>query len=88
MQFTGLLDKEGREIYEGDVVRMPGNPNPEAGDPIALCVVEYDGPWLMYRDIHTANAEHIGELIGYRIYRDDDAEVIGNIHENPELLQP
>ena len=87
MQYTGLKDKEGRDIYEGDVVLLPGNPDPAAGDPTAMCVVEYSGPHLVYRDVdHLNRKEMIHGILGWDVNEDEDAEVIGNIYENPELL--
>ena len=88
MQYTGLNDKEGREIYEGDVVLLPGNPDPAAGDPTAMCVVEYSGPHLVYRDVDRMDRkEMIHGILGWDVNEDEDAEVIGNIYQNPELLQ-
>jgi len=73
MQYTGLKDKNGREIYEGDVI---GGRNPDGvNDPLyAPTEVEYKNG--MFR------CKYWGFLI------DDRCEVIGNIHENPELLGP
>ena len=67
MQYTGLLDKNGKEIYEGDVVNW-GN-----GREIDYVELKDNDGWKM-RDL-------------YNIDWWEDAEVIGNIHENPELLK-
>lgn len=69
MQYTGLYDKNGKEIYEGDIVKVefPG---------LFYGVVEYDPPeWRMRRKS--------GGLWSF----DERPEVIGNIYENPELLE-
>lgn len=73
MQFTGLLDKNGKEIYEGDIVISRGI----SGDNGKEEVCFEGGAFLPF---HGANCP------------DDDAmasesEVIGNIYENPELLE-
>lgn len=71
-QFTGLIDKNGKEIYEGDIIK---NFN-------YIGEVKFkNGGYFVSQDKLTRP----GELLGYgQIYWD---EVIGNIFENPELLQ-
>lgn len=70
MQYTGLKDKNGKEIYEGDIVRSYN----EFGEAFAvLSVVEYDEQYAKYRGVDI-------ECLDYE-------EVIGNIYENPELLE-
>ena|ERR1043166_2691324 len=74
MQFTGLLDKNGVEIYEGDIVR--GN-NPWENEGDALQVVRYqDGTW-----------NYSYALYEYAEHPERDWEVIGNIYEHPELVR-
>ncbi|MGI8351716.1 YopX family protein [Niallia circulans] len=77
MQYTGLKDKNGVEIYEGDVVK---------------------GHWWAYGKAH----RHIGKVtygmaafkvvgvkqyLGNSIELDPTFEIIGNIYQNPELLE-
>lgn len=85
MQYTGLRDRNGKEIYEGDVVEFNNN-NYEltAGhrnDEIVIAEVEYScGAW----GLKEANGQlHDLYIV---LVNDEEAEVIGNIYENPELL--
>jgi len=76
MQFTGLLDKNGKEIYEGDIFKE--DLTDEQGNPIVSYVVFKDG---MFTD--NAGDEPLADIIG----RDTNAEIIGNIYENPDLIE-
>jgi hypothetical protein len=68
MQFTGLLDKNGKEIFEGDVVKLFGNETVSQ-------VYFKDGSFLI--------DEPEKKTLLFCIL----CEVIGNIHEHPELLK-
>lgn len=79
MQFTGLLGKNGVEIYEGDIVCGTfGIP------PIFVkSIVEYkDGMFLIKTHKHNPKECSVFDAISFL-----DIEVIGNIYENPELLE-
>jgi uncharacterized phage protein (TIGR01671 family) len=83
-QFTGLKDKDGREIYEGDIILTPdGNP-PEYSN--ILNIVEYHGSCWCYKDLETNKICPIHDYIGLHD-KDQDGLIIGNIFENPELLK-
>jgi len=86
MQSTGLKDKNGKEIYEGDCANvtlylMSGVDQNEAEilEPEScVCDVFYS------KDGFSVNFEGIGALpLSYC----EDIEIIGNIHQNPELLK-
>ncbi len=92
-QFTGLTDKNRKEIYEGDVIEFTVNPsfyiNAKLGD---RYIIEYYGAgffmkpinWKM-RKIDAQN--YVGLLPPYQTSNmSNHYEVIGNLHENPELL--
>lgn len=66
-QFTGLLDKNGKEIYEGDIVQDYKDNTYN---------VKTRNPYQIKWDINCFNIPRISWL----------SEIIGNIHENPELI--
>ena len=72
LQYTGLQDKNGKEIYDGYIVRD------KYGVKIPM-VVTWDD--VGFRTLGKHNGE---QYVGYV---KDFCEVIGNIYENPELLQ-
>jgi uncharacterized phage protein (TIGR01671 family) len=76
LQYTGLKDKNGREIYEGDIVYMS-----EYGDyPMEVYWHENMVKWFMKNSI--GNTDHL-----YMQKANNYLEIIGNIYENPELIK-
>lgn len=75
MQFTGLKDKNGKEIYESDVVRLYDNNN---GFFEVIFVNEYVGGWVLKHKDY--------DLVSLGARKIDKVEVIGNIYENKEIL--
>ncbi len=73
MQYTGLKDKNGKEIYEGDIMATP---NGHKG------VVTYDECQYI---LASSKGEYENDMF-YKV-KNHGAEVIGNIYENPELLK-
>lgn len=81
-QYTGLKDKNGKEIYEGDIVREKIDFNSKMTDG----TFEYEVCWD--EDTLSWGLKAIGpESIHSDLWEcNQSLEVIGNIHENPELL--
>ena len=77
-EYTGLHDKNGREIYEGDIVRT-GTDNIGDPDPMIGQVIMREGSWLIENEKMQEAIELFSEITS--------REVIGNIFENPELLE-
>jgi uncharacterized phage protein (TIGR01671 family) len=76
MQHTGLNDKDGREIYEGDVVKTTDSAA-RGGRGVGYVAMN-EGSWRI-----------AGCYFGYYIHPwSNRMEVIGNIYENPELTKP
>ncbi|WP_431030097.1 YopX family protein [Lysinibacillus sp. LZ02] len=78
MQYTGLKDKNGKEIYEGDILTDNGDEGPifveysqEHAGFVFVDKFDVQGPTL-----------YTPKEISYEIF-----EIIGNIYENPELLE-
>jgi len=86
-QYTGLRDKNGKEIYEGDIisVQFEVDREPEYGEPPKW----YENFGVAFDEVHHCWSTKISESeYGEWLYEYDEdcAKVIGSIHDNPELL--
>ena len=105
-QFTGLTDKNGKKIFEGDVVRQTfeksvplfasswGSDGYEdiCGDDVgAVVIIPSKGVCIknpiIHREVDGEITQHGEKAKMYKPVCSSRCEVIGNIHDNPELLE-
>ncbi len=84
LQYTGLKDKNGKEIYESDVLKW------EEGKHFNACGRKCKGDYIVYVEWGESGWLPFEAKEGYSgttMFEVRDCEVIGNIRENPELLK-
>jgi uncharacterized phage protein (TIGR01671 family) len=92
MQYTGIKDKNGKEIYEGDVIRLVYIHDEGGGwksNSNEIGKVYFDTTWGVKFDCvdHTQRTADSHWKLKKSTFRDAcDVEIIGNIYENPELI--
>lgn len=77
-QFTGLHDKNGKEIYEGDIIIEKLRRARKDGERLVICFDDFEWQGKNANGATTS----LSLLVEYHTI-----EVIGNIHDNPELLK-
>ena len=81
-QFTGLTDKNGTKIFEGDIIE--GHCHSRWRHDVQRCEIAYGRDGFEARHYVQAGGEL--RYYTYKVLFSKDVAVIGNIHDNPELL--
>lgn len=81
--YTGIVDKHGTRVFEGDIVKTKYG---------RLCIVVWffspsHNGWDLQPINTVENCLHMKCPDAYDLYREENLEVVGNVHDNPELLE-
>lgn len=79
-QYTGLADKNGKKIFEGDIVELTYYTLPEERKVMAEVAYEEESAAFVLYSFGTENKGICGEICNTN-------KVIGNIYDNPEMLE-
>ena len=80
MQYTGLKDKNGKDIYEGDIIKMN-----DGGD-ISHHHIIWDKEQCRFTDIRIEDGDCFTDYLNEKFNFVIDGKIVGNIYSNPELL--
>ena len=79
-QYTGLADKNGKKIFEGDIIKIPDD-----YDEFGINAGEIYEVYFAFGGFRLK--PKYSKAKGFWLEDDKTVEVIGNIHDNPELLE-
>jgi uncharacterized phage protein (TIGR01671 family) len=77
-RFTGLHDQNGKEIYEGDILKF---------SEVDTAIVEWNEKYSYFMLKPIQDYYFDSDVLGHALEYNDNVEVIGNIYENPELVK-
>lgn len=81
-QFTGLTDKNGNKIFEGDIVRRFNG----RGQEVMRYAVKWNNDCCMF--VLMCEDTYSGEYdTDFTVFYGEELGIIGNVHDNPELLK-
>lgn len=79
-QFTGLTDKNGKKIFEGDIVRRFNSKEQE----VMRYAVKWNTDCCMF--VLICEDTYLGEYDSdFTVFYGEEFEIVGNVHDNPEL---
>lgn len=81
MQYTGLNDVNNKEIYEGDIISIPGDYSGDHYYKTSIGIVEYQAPEFYPKNPNDKDG------ITWQDFNLERCTILGNIYENPELLE-
>ena len=86
-QYSGINDKNGKEVYEGDIIRFAYKDICEEGG-IGYCsgVVAFEDGCFVVKEPNFNYDKHCMPQTLWEWIQDEQCEVIGNIYENKELF--
>jgi uncharacterized phage protein (TIGR01671 family) len=79
-QFTGLTDKNGKKIFEGDIIKIPDDYDTYGHNAGEVYEIYFFMGGFRLKPKYSKSR-------GYWLEDDGEVELIGNIHDNPELLE-
>lgn len=82
MQFTGLKDKNGKQLYDQDIIQT---------DQGTLFIIEFNQQemqWVLYQTNDGSHRDLQGELFALKAYMTPNITLKGNCYQHPELLKP
>ena len=83
IQYTGLKDKNGKKIYEGDILEIDGGGSETSKGEVSF----KDGCFIFKADWINVYKGNYPELKAYTDKSFCEVEIIGNIYQNPDLLK-